>query len=104
MRTALNASLLALLFVFTGCGSFASRWNGERGAYVGVRYDSDCVTGAAEGLLSVVAFADMPLSAVMDTLFLPYDLTGKEPEVQSEPPPSEPPPSPPGAGRVGHAR
>ena len=102
MRTALNAGLLVVLFFFTGCGSFASRWNGERGPYVGVQYDSDCVTGAEEGLLSVLACADMPLSLVMDTFFLPYDLTGKEPE--DEPPPSEPPPSPPGDGPVGDAR
>ena len=106
MRTALNACLLVLLFVFTGCGSFASRWNGERSAYVGVRHDANCMTHSplGEEMLPLVALADIPLSAVVDTLFLPYDLTGGEQEVRSQPPPSEPPVGPGNPARVGYPR
>lgn len=101
MKTTLNVCLLVLLFVFTGCGSIASRWNGERSPYVGVRFDGDCVTHTplGEEMLVPVALADLPLSAVVDTLFLPYDLTGEK-----QAPVDGPPASPSGAARVGYAR
>lgn len=106
MRTALNTCLLVLLFVLTGCGSIASRWRGERGPYVGVRFDADCLadTQIGEMLLAPVALADIPLSAILDTFYLPYDLTGEKQEVRNEPPPSEPLPNPAATGRTGYVR
>jgi uncharacterized protein YceK len=86
MRIALNAGLLAMLLVFTGCGSITSRWRGERVAYAGVRFDSDCVTHPVAGQewILPVALVDIPLSAVLDTFYLPYDLAAEKPEERSE--------------------
>jgi uncharacterized protein YceK len=92
MRIALNACLVVLLFVLTGCGSITSRWRGERSAYAGVRFDSDCVTHPVAGQewILPVALVDIPLSAVLDTFYLPYDLTGEKPDEQSELPAEDP--------------
>ncbi len=63
-----------MLLLVAGCGSISSRWNGNYGPYVGVKVDVDQITHyQTEGEL--IAIADIPLSALADTLFLPYDLT-----------------------------
>jgi uncharacterized protein YceK len=102
MRIALNACLVVLLFVFTGCGSITSRWRGERAAYAGVRFDHDCLTHpiVGEEFILPVAAVDLPLSAVLDTFFLPYDLTGETRHEERSEPPSETL----ATGRVGYAR
>ena len=76
MKTTLNLALVAALLLLTGCGSLTSRWRGQRGeAYPGVRMDAEHATHfTTEG--EWIALFDIPLSAVVDTLFLPYDLTG----------------------------
>ena len=74
MRIANAASLAALLLLVAGCGSISSRWAGNYGPYVGVKVDIDTVTHyQSEGEL--IAIADIPLSALADTFFLPYDLS-----------------------------
>ena len=106
MRIVLNACFLGLMLLVTGCGSVASHWNGERGAYPGVRLDADCVTHPAFGeeIIVPLAAADIPLSAVLDTFFLPYDLTAKEQTTPSELAISEPPAGASGTRRIGYAR
>lgn len=87
MKTALNLLLAAVIVtVLTGCGSISARWRGERGKpYPGVRMAADTVTHyTREGEL--IAIFDMPLSAVVDTIMLPWDLTAQE---QAAPAPSE---------------
>ena len=78
MKTTLNLALVAALLLLTGCGSLASRWRGQRGeAYPGVKMDAEHATHfTTEG--EWIALFDIPLSAVVDTLFLPYDLTGPD--------------------------
>lgn len=83
MRIVRGAFLAVLSVLFAGCGSFSSRWNGNYGAYVGVKRDITELTHyQTEG--EWVALADIPLSAVMDTLFLPYDLSRKDREASSQ--------------------
>ena len=78
MKKALLLSLAVGMLLFTGCGSLTARWRGERGtAYPGVRMDAEHATHfTTEG--EWIALFDIPLSAVVDTLFLPYDLTGPD--------------------------
>ena len=74
MRIVLAVALASLPFIGGGCGSFSSRWNGNYGPYVGVKLDIEQVTHyETEG--EVIAAVDIPLSAIADTLFLPYDLS-----------------------------
>ena len=88
MRTAFIAGLALSRFLLTGCGSIASRWRGERGPYVGVKLSTETVTHYnSEGEL--IAALDIPFSAVLDTFFLPYDLTGKKPSEQRDIPPAD---------------
>ena len=77
MKLLLNLSLAAVLVVLTGCGSISSRWRGDRGAaYPGVKLATESGTHySTEG--EWISFFDIPLSAVVDTLFLPYDLSKK---------------------------
>ena len=71
----LNLGLAAVLVVMTGCGSISSRWRGDRGAaYPGVKLAAESGTHyTTEG--EWIAFVDVPLSAVLDTLMLPYDIS-----------------------------
>ena len=73
MKTTLTVCLAAALILLTGCTSIASRWRGERGAaYPGVRMDVEHVKHyTTEGEL--IAIFDLPLSALVDTFFLPWD-------------------------------
>ena len=78
MKTTLNVCLAAALLFVTGCGSISARWNGERGkAYPGVRMDVEHVRNyTTEGEL--IAIFDIPLSALVDTLFIPWDVDSAE--------------------------
>ena len=86
MKTVLNVCLVAALILFTGCTSISARWRGERGRpYPGVRMDMEHVKNyQTEGEL--VALIDLPLSALVDTLFYPYDVAVKEAPAPKDPP------------------
>jgi uncharacterized protein YceK len=109
MRIVFAASLAALPLLLAGCGSLSSRWNGNYGPYVGVKLDIDQVTHyETEG--EVIAALDIPLSALADTLFLPYDLSRPDRKANENAGvvPNEeraqtdtPPPSPAASDRVG---
>ncbi len=73
MRTALHLSLAFLVILLTGCGSINRRWEGNRGPYVGTKYDVESLKSAS-GEWEFFPALDIPLSAVVDTFFLPYDL------------------------------
>ncbi len=77
MKTMLNVCLAAAILFLTGCSSVTARWRGERGrAYPGVRMDVDQVrTYGTEG--DLIAIIDMPLSALVDTLFIPWDVNSE---------------------------
>jgi uncharacterized protein YceK len=79
MKNLLCLAGIGLLLLPTGCGSLGSRWRGGSGAYQGVRFDyGQIVHHSTESEL--IAVADIPLSAIVDTLFLPYDLSVEERE------------------------
>jgi uncharacterized protein YceK len=80
MKMTQNLFLVAAIVFLTGCGSIASRWRGERGsAYPGVKMDVEHATRyTTEG--EWIALFDVPLSAVLDTIMLPYDLGTHESE------------------------
>jgi uncharacterized protein YceK len=99
MKNLLNLVMLALLLLATGCGSLGSRWRGGTGAYQGVRFDCEQVAHHSTES-EFIAVADIPLSAIVDTLFLPYDLATEEREkLESAGVPTT---ASTGAGRVGY--
>lgn len=74
MRTVPYTFLVALLFLLPGCGSLSERWNGHYGAYPGVRFDvQQTANYTTEG--EWIAAFDIPLSALLDTICLPYDIS-----------------------------
>lgn len=77
MKTTLNVCLAVTIIVLTGCTSISARWRGERGrAYPGVRMDVEHVKNyQTEGEL--IALIDLPFSALVDTLFIPWDVGGE---------------------------
>lgn len=78
MKTTLNVCLAAAILFLTGCSSISARWRGERGrAYPGVRMDVEHVKNyQTEGEL--IAILDIPFSALVDTLFIPWDVESEE--------------------------
>ena len=86
MKTTLNVCLAAAILFLTGCASISARWRGERGkAYPGVRMDVEHVKNyQTEGEL--IAILDIPLSALVDTLFIPWDVVDAEDAVANQPP------------------
>ncbi len=85
MKATLNVCLAATILFLTGCASISSRWRGERGkAYPGVRMDVDQVKNyGTEG--DLIAILDIPLSALVDTFFIPWDVDTEEAALQAQP-------------------
>ena len=85
---------LAMLVLCSGCGTVVNHTTDtmtRAGAYSGVRLDADTISYASElnsegkhGACWMIPFLviDMPISAVADTLLLPYDLTQDKPQPQ----------------------
>ena len=76
MKTPLSMLALFVALVVSGCGTIATHAGGgdeatQTGAYRGVRYISRHVGDDQGGGIFIL---DIPLSAVADTLLLPYDL------------------------------
>jgi uncharacterized protein YceK len=84
MKATLNVCLAAAILFLTGCTSISARWRGERGrAYPGVRMDVEHVRNyQTEGEL--IAILDLPFSALVDTLFIPWDVDGEESALQAQ--------------------
>lgn len=99
MKILLNLVMVASLLLATGCGSLGSRWRGGSGAYQGVRFDCEQVVHHSTEL-EVIAALDIPLSAIVDTLFLPYDLATEERETLESA--GTPTTASTGTGRVGY--
>ena len=73
MKNLLNLVVIALLLLTVGCGTLASHWRGGTGTYQGVRFDCEQIKHHSTES-EFIAIADIPISAIFDTLFLPYDL------------------------------
>jgi len=58
----------------TGCSSFMTHSGPEQGYYSGTRAGAAIVADSSNGwVMRPLAALDLPFSAVMDTLFLPWD-------------------------------
>lgn len=72
--TPVNSVILAICCVsFSGCGTLSDRWNPpltDDVFYRGVQFDVDAVK---EGGPKILMAADIPFSAVADTLLAPFD-------------------------------
>jgi len=85
---------LAMLALCSGCGTVMNHTTDtmtRAGAYSGVRLDADTISYASElnsegkhgaGWMILFLAIDMPISAVAETLLLPYDLTQDKPQPQ----------------------
>jgi uncharacterized protein YceK len=72
MSRSWRKSLVVYAFLLSGCGTFADAMCGpvtDHVYYRGVRFDALAVS---EGGPQVLMAADMPISAVADTLLVPY--------------------------------
>ena len=92
------------LFLFSGCASIMTHTQQSpegKGAYSGVRADvsvlahpnsvGDAVIGhVSPAIIVPCGIIDMPLSAALDTLLLPIDLTYREPKTAENEHPKEP--------------
>jgi len=83
----------AMLALCAGCGTVVNHTTDtmtRAGAYSGVRLDADTISYASQtnsegsyGVWMIPFLAiDMPISAVADTLLLPYDLIKDKPQPQ----------------------
>jgi uncharacterized protein YceK len=70
------SALLAFIGVMsTGCGTWMNHRTGDCHVYGGVKRDwRDLGAQAAPESVAIVTALDLPLSAIGDTLCLPYDL------------------------------
>ncbi|WP_342322941.1 YceK/YidQ family lipoprotein [Kosakonia sp. BYX6] len=84
MKTILIVSALFCGVVLTGCSSVMSHTGGKEGVYPGTRASSEMLSDDDTGIgtKSLVAL-DMPFTAIMDTLLLPWDLFRRDNSVKS---------------------
>ncbi|WP_038161242.1 YceK/YidQ family lipoprotein [Trabulsiella guamensis] len=82
--TLLKLTLFSGMMILSGCSSVMSHTGGKEGTYPGTRA-SAAMLGDDDtnwGTKSLVAL-DMPFTAVMDTLLLPWDLFRTDSSVKS---------------------
>lgn len=73
-RLSLAGMLIGCTFANTGCSSIMSHTGASQGYYSGTRASADMlVDDHTSWALRPVALIDLPFSAVMDTLLLPWD-------------------------------
>ncbi len=84
MKTILIVSALLSGLVLSGCSSVMSHTGGKEGMYPGTRASSSMLSDDDTGIgtKSLVAL-DMPFTAVLDTLLLPWDLFREDNSLKS---------------------
>lgn len=84
MKTILIVSALLSGMVLSGCSSVMSHTGGKEGTYPGTRASSAMLSDDDTGIgtKSLVAL-DMPFTAILDTLLLPWDLFRRDNSLKS---------------------
>lgn len=73
-RLSIRVFLIALLLATCGCGTIYRHQADNYGPFSGVEMDALTIGGSGDAGLIIGSIFDLPLSAVADTLVLPYDL------------------------------
>ena len=74
MKTLPLAGMVCCAMATTGCSSVMSHTGASQGYYPGTRASADMLTdGDTSWALKPLALIDLPFSAVLDTLLLPWD-------------------------------
>jgi uncharacterized protein YceK len=73
-RFPLTAVLVCSIFVTSGCSSVMSHTGASQGYYPGTRASAEMITDDnTSWAIKPLALIDLPFSAVMDTVLLPWD-------------------------------
>ncbi|ANI80614.1 MULTISPECIES: YceK/YidQ family lipoprotein [Kosakonia] len=84
MKTTLIVSVLLYGMMLSGCSSVMSHTGGKEGVYPGTRASSAMLSDDDTGIgTKSLVVLDMPFTAVMDTLLLPWDLFRKDDSIKS---------------------
>lgn len=80
----IKTALVGGIFLSGGCSSVMSHTGGKEGTYPGTRASAEMLSDGDNGWAtkSLVAL-DMPFTAVMDTVLLPWDFFRKDSSVRS---------------------
>ncbi|AXQ47797.1 YceK/YidQ family lipoprotein [Pseudomonas sp. PCH44] len=78
MKRIAKCLVLTLPLMVSGCWSTLTHLDGERCVYPGTRFGWNFATRNGPG--GLVGLIDVPFSLALDTVLLPYDLTGFLPE------------------------
>jgi uncharacterized protein YceK len=74
MRAAASVFFIGLVCLLLGCTSVFERYRAYPGLYAGVRYDLKVLRVQKSPASRSDSWHDLPISAVADTVLLPYDL------------------------------
>lgn len=80
----IKTALVGGIFLSGGCSSVMSHTGGKEGTYPGTRASTEMLGDNENGWATKSLIAlDMPFTAVMDTVLLPWDLFRKDSSVRS---------------------
>ncbi|APZ05006.1 MULTISPECIES: YceK/YidQ family lipoprotein [Kosakonia] len=84
MKTRLIVSALVCGVMVSGCSSVMSHTGGKEGLYPGTKASSSMISDddTGIGMKSLVAL-DMPFTALLDTLLIPWDLFRRDNSVKA---------------------
>ena len=84
MKTILIVSALLSGMVLSGCSSVMSHTGGKEGTYPGTRASSAMLSDDDTGIgTKSLVVLDMPFTAILDTLLLPWDLFRRDSSLKS---------------------
>lgn len=84
MKNILVSALLSGMVLLSGCSSVMSHTGGKEGVYPGTKASSTMLANDDTGIgLKSLVVLDMPFTAIMDTLLLPWDIFRTDKSVKS---------------------
>ncbi|VYU13795.1 YceK/YidQ family lipoprotein [Metakosakonia massiliensis] len=84
MKNILVSALLSGMVLLSGCSSVMSHTGGKEGVYPGTKASSTMLANDNTGIgLKSLVVLDMPFTAIMDTLLLPWDIFRTDKSVKS---------------------